>query len=78
MVGDDDRDVVATEQLERLLAALGPEDAELGGEDGLEGVEDPRLVVDDQDGRLLQGSSCEVRAQAVAAATGAPIIPRIS
>ena len=54
VVGDDHRHVLRGEDLERRRAALGAQHAELGGEDGFERIEDARLVVDDEDGRLVQ------------------------
>ena len=62
MVGDDDRDVVGLEDLERLLAAVGAQDTELGGENRFERVEYAGLVVHDEHGRWLQPSSWAVRA----------------
>ena len=55
VVGDDDGDLLGLEEAERGLAAVGAQDAELGGEDGLERVEDARLVVDDQHRALVHG-----------------------
>jgi hypothetical protein len=57
VVGDDHGDVVAGQPSERRLAALGAQHPELGGQDRLERVEDPRLVVDDQDNRLVHAGS---------------------
>ena len=49
LVGDDERDVLALEDLEPLFTAGRREDAVIGSERQLEGLEDRRLVVDDED-----------------------------
>jgi hypothetical protein len=78
IVGDDDRDVLGPQDVQRHLAAAGAHDAEVRGEDRLQRVEDPRLVVDNQDGRAIHGTA-RVRRHAGpgSAATGA-FLPRIS
>ena len=55
VVGDDNSDVRGAQDVQRRLPAGRPHDAELRREDRLERVEDPELVVDDQDGRRVHG-----------------------
>ena len=51
VVGDDDGDVLGAQEVQRRLAARRAHDAELRRQDRLQRVEDPDLVVDDEDGR---------------------------
>jgi hypothetical protein len=58
VVGHDDRHLrLGGETGEGLLAVAGPQHPELGGEDRLERVEHARLIVHDQDRRLVHEAS---------------------
>jgi len=58
VIGDDHRDVgLGGEPLEGFLAVAGAQHPELGGENRLQRVEHARLVVHDQDRRLVHRAS---------------------
>jgi hypothetical protein len=52
LVADHERDGLGDEQIERRLGPLGAEHAVVHGEQRLERIEDPHLVVHDEDRRL--------------------------
>ena len=77
VVGDHHRHVLGGEERERGGAALRSQNSKLRGEDGLEGVEHARLVVDDEDRRdRLPCARSEIHAYG--AVDAGSRIPRIS